>query len=266
MSSYKFSTVKIIPDLARYEPVNVGVILHDVGNARIYRRFTNNWAEFKRRTGIEYMPHADGPGVAKDGDYLDALASETGRDSLEVTKPKPVPPIKAPQEMLDALFRIQISLPEKRLEKGSTTSNTLQEFRSSLCRTIRKMGFPERSYEPGYAFKATVVDREFTCAFLKGGFPRLCVECLSFSAGNVLRTTKSASSDIELVRKSQRKSGSLQTDFRIFSEQDRDEVDTADERVRKSLEVLELSGIEAVYKKDRQCELDKILKAVSAMA
>ncbi len=266
MSSYKFSTVKIIPDLARYEPVNVGVILHDVGNARIYRRFTNNWAEFKRRTGIDYLPHTDGPGVAEDWNYLDALASETGRDNLEVTKPKPVSPTRAPQETLDTLFRIQISLPERCPEKGSATTNTLQEFRSSLYRTIQKMGFPERTYERRYAFKATVVDRKFPCAFLKGGFPHLCIECLSFSAGNVLRTTKSAVSDIELVRKSQRKSGGLQTDFKIFSEQDRDEVHTADGRVRKSLEVLELSGIETVYKRDRQYELDKILKTVSATA
>lgn len=44
MSSYKFSTVKIIPDLARNEPANIGVMLHDVDNNRIYRRFTNNWA------------------------------------------------------------------------------------------------------------------------------------------------------------------------------------------------------------------------------
>ena len=266
MSSYKFSTVKIIPDLAKYEPVNVGVILHDVGNARIYRRFTNNWAEFKRRTGIKYMPHTDGPGAGEDADYLDALASETGRDNLEVTKPKPVSPTRAPQETLDALFRIQISLPEKRPENGSATSSTLQEFRSWLYRTIQKTGFPERSYERGYAFEATVVDRKFACAFLKGGFPRMCIECLSFSAGNALRTTKSASSDIELVRKSQRRSGGLQTAFRIFSEQDRDEVDTADDRVRKSLEVLELSDIETVYKRDHQCELDKILKTVSATA
>jgi len=262
MSSYKFSTVKIIPDLARNEPVNIGVILHDVGNNRIYRRFTSNWAEFKRRTGVEYLPHTNEPCAAEDGNYLDALASETGRDNLEITKPKPVSPIKSPQETLDTLFRIQISLPEKHSEKN----RALLKFRSSLYETIQKMGFPEQSYERKYAFKTTVVDRKFPCAFLKGGFPHLCIDCLSFSAGNVLGITKRAFSDIELIRKSQRRSGSPLTDFKIFSEQDRDEVDTTDDRVRKSLEVLELSGVDTVYKKDHRYELDRIRKTASATA
>lgn len=112
-------------------------MLHDVDNNRIYRRFTNNWAEFKRRTGIEYLPHTDEPVTTKDGDYLDALASETGKDSLEVTKPKLVSPIKPPQEMLDTLFESQISLPEKRPDR----TDTLRRFRSSLHDTIQKM-FP----------------------------------------------------------------------------------------------------------------------------
>ena len=38
MSDYRFSTVRIIPDLIRGEPLNIGVILHDVDNSTIYQR------------------------------------------------------------------------------------------------------------------------------------------------------------------------------------------------------------------------------------
>ena len=111
MSDYRFSTVRIIPDLIRGEPLNIGAILHDVDNSTIYRRFTKNWTEVKRRAGIERLPHANGPASIENKEFLDALSAKAGKNSLVVTKPKPVSPINTPQETLDALFKVQVSLP-----------------------------------------------------------------------------------------------------------------------------------------------------------
>ena len=266
MSDYRFSTVKIIPDLIRGEPLNIGVILHDVDNNTIYRRFTKNWTEVKRRAGIERLPHANGPAAVEDREFLEALSAKAGKNNLVVTKPKPVSPINTPQETLETLFKVHISLPERSSAKRSPRGGTLQKFRRSLDATIQKMRFPSQTYERRYAFKSTVVDRRFPYAFFKDRFPHLCIDCLSFSKSNVLDMARNTFLDVELVRKSQKKSGSFLTDFKIFSEQDRDEVDTADGRVQKSLEVLELSGIQTVYRKDHACELDKIRRIVSATA
>lgn len=266
MSDYRFSTVRIIPDLIRGEPLNIGVILHDVDNSTIYRRFTKNWTEVKRRAGIERLPHANGPASIGNKEFLDALSAKAGKNNLVVTKPKPVSPINTPQETLDVLFKVQVSLPERSSAKRSAKGGTLQKFCRSLDATIQKMGFPAQSYERGYAFEATVVDRRFPYAFFKDRFPHLCIDYLSFSKSNVLDITRNTSLDIELIRKSQRKSGIFQTDFKVFSEQDRDEVDASDGRVRNSLEVLELSGIQTVYRKDHVYELDRIHKIVSVTA
>lgn len=263
MSNYRFSTVKIIPDLIRDEPLNIGVILHDADNDTIYRKFAKNWAEVKRRAGIERLPHINGSAVVENKEFLEALSAKAGRNSLVVTKPETVSPISTPQETLEVLFKIQISLPEGGQAERSAESSALQELRSSLHDAIRKT-FPKQSYERKYAFETTVVDRRFPYAFLRGKVPHLCIDYLSFSKSNVLSVTKNTFSDIEIIRKWQKRAGSLQTGFRVFSEQDRDEVDTADDRVRKSLEVLELSGIRAVYKKDHQHELDKIRRIVSS--
>ena len=127
------------------------------------------------------------------------------------------------------------------------------------------MGFPDGSHEAGYAFGAPAVDRRLPHAFLKGGFPRLCIDCLSFSAGGVLNRAKLSSMDIDLVRISQHKTGVPRTRFRMFSAQDKDQVGTEDP-VRKSLEVLELQKIPVVYRADQQHELDSIRRQVSAAA
>lgn len=265
MNSYAFSTVKIVPDLARDEPVNIGVILLDADNNKVYRRFTENWDEVKRRTGVGRLPNTHKTVDAVDDDrYLEELSSRGPRDSLVVTKPRPVARIKAPQETLDVLFGVQISLPETHPQE----SRALRQFSRSLDDMIKRTGFPAKSYERRYAFRETVADRKFPYVFLKGEFPYLGIDYLSLSAGNVLDTTKIKSCDIGLIRGSQTKprAGLQKTDFKIFAAQDRDEVDTRENRVRKSLEVLEFSKIPLVYKGDSGHELDRICKTVSVAA
>lgn len=265
MNSYAFSTVKIVPDLARDEPVNIGVILLDADNNKVYRKFTENWKEVKRRTGIGRLPNTHKTvDVVENGRYLEELSSRGPKDSLVVTKPKPVARIKAPQETLDVLFGVQISLPEKQ----SQESSTIRQFSRSLDEMIKRAGFPAESYESRYAFRKTVADRKFPYVFLKGGLPYLGIDYLSLSAGNVLDATKIKSCDIGLIRGSQTRprAGLQKTGFKIFAAQDRDEVDTRDDRVRKSLRVLEFSKIPLVYRGDSGHELDRICKTVSVAA
>lgn len=263
MSSYMFSTVKIVPSLVRNEPVNIGVILHDVGNGRIYRKFTENRAELKRRTGIDRLPDYDEiTSVAANDGYLDSLAVQGSKDNLVVTEPKQVAPINTPKETLEALFRIQISLAEKHPQG----KDPLQKLARSLDGVIEKMDFPRKSYETQYAFGGSIIDRKFPYVFFKLGSPRLCIDYLSF-AGNVLDHAKVKSFDIGVIRESQKRSRAGQeTRFKILAAQDRDEVDMGKKSVKKSLEVLEHSKIPVVYKKDAECEIDSIHKSLAATA
>lgn len=263
MSSYVFSTVKIVPSLVRNEPVNIGVILHDVGNGRVYRKFTENRAELKRRTGIDRLPDYDEvTSVAANDGYLESLAVQDSKDNLVVTEPKQVAPINTPKETLEALFRIQISLAEKHPQGKSP----LQKLARSLDGVIESMDFPRKSYETQYAFSGSIIDRKFPYVFFKLGSPRLCIDYLSF-AGNVLNHAKVKSFDIDVIRESQKRSRAGQkTRFKILAAQDRDEVDVGKKSVRKSLEVLEHSKIPVVYKKDAECEIDSIHKSLAATA
>ena len=56
MPDYQFSTVKVVPQSARRGPVAVGVMLYDPARGEIYRRFTDDWDEVRRRTGLAGLP------------------------------------------------------------------------------------------------------------------------------------------------------------------------------------------------------------------
>jgi len=55
MSNYEFVTVKLVPNLFRNEPVNVGIMLIDKNEKEIYSKFTNNFDELLKRIGYENL-------------------------------------------------------------------------------------------------------------------------------------------------------------------------------------------------------------------
>jgi len=257
MSKYQFSTVKLIPNLVRDESVNIGVILYDSTKNKAYPKFTKNWKEVSRRTGVDRLP--DLPKIIKietiktDDDYLNALYSKNFQDSLVITKPKLISLIETPSETLEMLFDTQVSLPSE----DTLESRTVKRFRGWLGDVITSRNFPDRSYKTQYKFDGTIVDKRFPYVFMKDKFPYLGIDYLSFVPNTILNNTKLRSFDINLIRAAQT---TKKTNFKLFSAQDKDEIDLKDTHVQKSLKILELSDIPIIYKNDSEYELDKIRK------
>ena len=115
-ANYTFSTVKIVAHAARGESVNIGVLLYDPAKRLLYRKITDNWAEVRRRTGVESLPDlgaVSGPGpVDADDGYLDALSDSSPPSGIVVTKPRSLMPFDGRLEALEWAYRSQVGVPD----------------------------------------------------------------------------------------------------------------------------------------------------------
>lgn len=84
---------------------------------------------------------------------------------------------------------------------------------------------------------------------------------MSFLSSNPLQNTKIKSLDIQLVHKYQQNE---KTEFRIFSAQEKDELDLSDRNIKQSLKLFDIYKIPIIYKNDAEPELDKIRQTISA--
>ncbi len=53
MSECEFSVIKYVPDIVRFEPVNIGIILLDKQNKKIHVKYVTNFNELFTRLGVE---------------------------------------------------------------------------------------------------------------------------------------------------------------------------------------------------------------------
>ena len=257
MQRYQFSTIKLIPNLVRDESVNIGVILYDSEQNRAYPKFTKNWKEVSHRTGVDQLPDLpkilDIKDIKTDNNYLETLSTEKSQDSLIITKPKPISIMKTLTDTLDVLFDTQISLPSE----DTAESRRIRKFSRWLENVITSMNFPEKTYKTHYSFNRTIVDKKFPYVFLKDEFPYLGIDYLSFVPSTIVNNTKLKSFDIDMIKRSQ---SNKKTNFKLFSAQEKDEIDLNDKHVKKSLKLLDIFKIPIIYKNNSEYELDNLRK------
>ena len=117
MHDYQFSTIKIAPQSAHRAPIAVGVILYDPKKGEVYRRFTDNWDEVRRRTGLATLPDIrsvtdEGP-IKVGDDYLANLSANQFPDTLLVTLPCNLMPFDTPLDALEWTFGTHVGLPPR---------------------------------------------------------------------------------------------------------------------------------------------------------
>ena len=56
IGGYTFSTVKLVPQAAGGESINIGMLLCDPARRLLHRRPTGNWGEAGRRAGAAAPP------------------------------------------------------------------------------------------------------------------------------------------------------------------------------------------------------------------
>ena len=257
MARYQFSTVKLVPDLAKDEPVNIGVILFDQEENKAYPKFTRNWKAVSERTGVDRLPNLkqiiEIKTIKTEANYLTNLSHKKFQDNLIITNPKTISILEHPQATLETLFETQISIPQL----DTIEDKRLNRFGRWVEKIITQMDFPEKSYEPNYVFKNTMIEKRYPYVFFRKQFPYLSIDYLSFLSTTLIVNTKVKSFDIRMILESQ---VSHKTQFKIFASQEKDQINIGEKKIKKSFELLDFFKIPVIFKNDSEYELDKIRK------
>ena len=198
MPAYTFSTVKIVAHAVRGEPVNVGVLLYDPARRLLYRRITDNWAEVRRRTGIESLPDLGalskpGPVDADDG-CLDDLSNNAPPSGIVVTRPRALVPFDGYRDALEWAFNSQISVPDG---EGAQEAEIADGIMVGLVRDAR---FPPGCYSRWHMFSDAKVPIRFPHVFKKGGAPHAAVFPVSLDGQDALARTEQRLYEIMSIR------------------------------------------------------------------
>lgn len=254
MSKYRFSTIKLVPDLVRDEPINIGVVLHDLGTKTAYHKITENWAEVNRRTQICGIPDlgniSQSGAVPVDDEYLDKLSHKRFQDSLVITAPRPIASDDVAEDVLSFLFESQISLP---LCRSLDT-----EIGKIVDAIVERIAFPAGSCKAQYTFDGIVEIKEFPYAFLQGDVLHACIFYLSLGDVRSPTDVRARLFDIHRIRES----SSSNTSFMAFEAQDEGHVRPEQGHVGESLALLAKFNIPVVYRDRAEDGLRKIRDAV----
>jgi len=263
MARYQFSTVKLVPDFAKNEPVNIGVILYDNEENKAYPKFTRNWKAVSERTGVDRLPNlkqiVETKTIKTEDNYLTNLSHREFEDNIMITNPKTISILEYPQATLETLFETQISIPQL----DTIEDKKLSRFGRWIEKIIMQMELPEKSYEPNYVFRNTIIERRYPYVFFRKEFPYIGIEYLSFLSSSLVDKTKVKSFDFRMIWESQ---VSHKTQFKIFAAQEKDQINIAEKKIKKSFELLNIFKIPVIFKNDSEYELDKIRKEVLATA
>lgn len=255
MGNYAFSTIKLVPQAARGESVNIGVLLYDSSKHLLYRRLTDNWDEVRRRAGVESLPDlgaVSGEAPARvDDDYLQSLA-EHSLGSIAVTAPRPLMPFGTHESALDRVFRSQVGVPDggRRRDTGAD---------AILAGLVDEAEFPRGCCRRGYRFGGNGMSVRFPYVFGKGGRPSAAMFAVSLSQAHALARIKAGLYDVLSIREWHGDG----IEFAMFAAQRREELDMLDGDVRNGLGMLGERRVNVVYMDGIRDALGRIRRLVA---
>lgn len=255
MGDYTFSTIKLVPQAARGESVNIGVLIYDSSMGLLYRRLTDNWDEVRRRAGVESLPDlgaVSGEAPAKvDGDYLSSLA-ERSLGSIVITMPRPLMPFDTHTAALDWVFRSQVGVPDAGRSRAAGAD-------AILAGLVNEAEFPRGCCRRGYKFGGSGVSIRFPYAFGRGNRPSAAMFAVSFSEAHALSRIKERLYDILSIR--ERHGDGIE--FAMFAAQEKAEVNLLDDDVRNGLGMLDERRVDVVYMDGIRDALGRIRRLVA---
>ena len=255
MADYTFSTIKLVPQVARGESVNIGILLYDPAQNLLYRRLTDNWDEVRRRAGIGSLPDlgaisGDAP-TKVDDDYLTSLA-ENSLGNIVITTPRPLMPFDTHLDALEWVFRSQIGVPSGSRRRAARADTVLAGL-------IGEAEFPHGSYSRGYKFDRGDTSIRFPYVFGRGDEPSAAMFAVSFSQAYALARIKERLYDILSIRE-WHGSG---IEFTMFAVQRKCDVDPLDDDVRNGLGMLDERRVGVVYMDGIRDALGRIRRIVA---
>ena len=260
MPNYQFSTIKVVPQSAHKEPVAVGVILYDPKRGEVHRRFTDNWEEVRRRTGLASLPDIgpmaeEGPVKVADS-YLATLSENQFPDTLFVTRPNNLMPFDTPRDALDWIFGMHVGLPARPDDHDAPG----QRADTLLGERIRAVGFAPGSYKWRYEFSRRRPPVRFPHVFLRDAVPRIAMFAVSVRSASATDTIKSRIGDIASIEKWHMK----EVSFMMWAAGTKDSDELAGSVTRGIVERLEKWDVEVVYRDGIGDALARIRDSISS--
>ena len=260
MPDYQFSAIKIVPQSARREPVAIGVILYDPKKGEIYRRFTDNWDEVRRRTGLATLPDIrsiteEGP-IRVGDDYLADLSANQFPDTLLVTRPNNLMPFDTPRDALEWIFAAHVGLPPR---TGDESSRSCRRADAMLGSRIAAMGFAAGSYKHRYEFHLDTLRIRFPHVFFKDGVPRDALFAASVASRSAANSIRSRICDVASIKRWH----DADVTFRMCAVETRHDAERSVSAVRETMGLLDKWDIDVVYWDGIGDALTKIRDGVS---
>jgi hypothetical protein len=194
MIECEFSVIKYVPDIARFEPVNIGISLLDKQNKNMHNKYITNFNAFFKRLGVENIHGLERsfenyrPLLTVDSaDYLWKL-HDSFHGSVFYSEPIKIN-AKEIEITLQQVFNKMISIPEKRQEVKEGI--TIPFIRTKIRQYIEKWKFPEKTYREKYEIQAlSGIPQMRDFAFIKDEELVNTIDVVNFTEGGVFDTLK----------------------------------------------------------------------------
>lgn len=170
MNTYSFAVAKFIPDVARNEPVNVGVILNDSDKKMAYGKFIKNFGILRRR-----HPESDidslrvildahrGDHKTRSKNFMSAL-NKDNRHQLIFTDARAIKS-ETPKKAIQTLYELYISVESK---KNKIRRFTQTRLKSEVRQSIIKSKLEKEWIKPRFSVRGPIDNFKFDYAFKNG--------------------------------------------------------------------------------------------------
>ena len=254
MAECEFSVIKYVPDIVKFEPVNVGIALLDKQNKKMHNKYITNFSSFFDRLGVEkinglersFENYKSSINV-ESSDYLWKL-HDSFHESMFYSEP-----IKINSKTIDVtlqqVFNKMISIPEKEISVTEKISVNL--IKDTVKGYIAKFKFPEKSYQERYEIIIeTLIPQTRDFAFLKDNELINTIDVFNFSNSGFLDSLKLFLYEINVIMTSKRYQNSKPL---LFSTKNISPKEKS-RGIHQSLEYLHMSKIPIIYP-DNQKEI-----------
>jgi len=194
MIDCEFSVIKYIPDIVRFEPVNIGIALLDKQNKKMHNKYITNFNAFFKRLGVDNIHGLERsfenykPVLEVDTtDYLWKL-HDSFHGSIFYAEPITVTSQNI-DITLQLVFDKMISITQKQQDMKEIISVSLAK--TKIRQYIEKLTFPKNSYSEKYqidVFSGIPQTRDF--AFMKNDELINTIDVFNFSDNAIFDSLK----------------------------------------------------------------------------
>lgn len=173
MTECEFSVIKYVPDIARFEPVNIGIALLDKKNKQMYNKYITNFNGFFKRLGVEKINGLEASFKNyRPASYVDSTnylwdLHHSFHGSVMYSEPIRID-VQDVSAAVQQVFDNMISIHEKQEAAKDAANVTATKIR--IRKHIKNMCFPENSYKEkfGLAIKPGMPQIRRDFAFVRG--------------------------------------------------------------------------------------------------